>query len=63
MSSAIPDRDSSPDAGKVAAGAASPAWPPTRRCVARPTRDYEGFWARLARELLSWQDAVHEHAR
>ena len=33
----------------------SPAWTPTASCAPRPSSDFEGFWARLARENLLWQ--------
>ncbi len=32
-----------------------PAWTPTSALCAEAERDYEGFWARLARENLAWQ--------
>ena len=43
-----------PAAARRARARASPAWPPTRRCARRPSDDFEGFWARLARENLEW---------
>ena len=32
----------------------SPAWTPTASSCAEAERDFEGFWARLARETLLW---------
>ena len=32
-----------------------PAWTPTTRCAPRPRPTTKAFWARQARELLSWK--------
>ena len=36
------------------AGSRSTASPPARSSTTRPTRDYQGFWARQAADLLTW---------
>ena len=40
-----------------------PAWPPTTTLCAEAEADYEGYWARLAREFVRLEDAVHQGAR
>ena len=34
-----------------------------RKLCAEAERDFEGFWARLARETLLWHEALHQDAR
>ena len=41
----------------------SPAWTPYRALCAEAERDFEGFWARLAREELLWHKPFTQDAR
>jgi acetyl-CoA synthetase len=43
-----------PPAKRPSRRPAFPAWMPTRRCAMKPAADFEGFWARLARDNVVW---------
>ena len=53
-----------PAAGQLRSRAPmSRAWPPTASSCDEAERDYEGYWARLARELISWKTPFTNVAR
>ena len=41
----------------------SPAWPRTTPCAEADKHDFEGFWARHARDESAVEQAIHQDAR
>src|SRR6201985_2902550 len=54
IESVLQERRIFPPSEKASAGAAISGMDAYRALVSEAERDYEGFWARLARETLSW---------